>query len=233
MRSTMRPSSDAARIRAAEDQLKPLLRGWFHALAALAAVVVTIVLLAQTYTDPGRFVSLLIFGASMIGLYVWSAVYHIGKWQGRRHAVLRAIDHANIFLLIAGTYTPICVIVLSGPLRIVVLSLIWTLGLAGAIGTVLTLRLPRWLSTGLYLGMGWLSLITLPQLIQLLPWQAIATLMLGGLLYSIGAIVYALRRPNPLPRVFGFHEIFHLFTIAAGAAFIVTIWVWVVPFARL
>lgn len=212
---------------------KPLLRGWSHAIAALGAVVVTIILLLQTHGDTLRFVSLLVFGLSMIALYVGSAVYHIGRWHGRSEAVLRAIDHANIFLLIAGTYTPICVNVLTGTLRVVALSLIWTIGLAGALGTVLTLRLPRWLSTSLYLGMGWLSLITLPQLIQLLPWQAIAMLITGGVLYSLGAVVYALRRPDPVPHIFGFHEVFHLFTILAGAAFILTIWIWVVPFPRI
>lgn len=226
--------SSAAESQAALPRFerKPLLRGWSHALAALAAVVVTILLLVQTQDDLVRFVSLLIFGLSMIGLYLGSAVYHIGRWRGRPATFLRALDHANIFLLIAGTYTPICVNVLSGTLRVVVLALVWTIGLAGAISTIFTLHLPRWATTGLYLGMGWVALIALPQLVQLLPWQAIAMLFSGGVLYSIGAVVYALKRPNPLPRVFGFHEIFHLFTIAGGAAFVAMIWLWVVPFPR-
>jgi hemolysin III len=211
---------------------KPLLRGWSHALAAVAAVVVTILLLVETHSDGVRFASILIFGLSMIGLYLGSAVYHLGRWQGRRARLLQAIDHANIFLLIAGTYTPICVNVLTGWHRIVVLSLVWTIGLAGMLATVLMLRLPRWASTGLYLGMGWVALIVLPQLVAALPWQAIAMLFGGGVLYSIGAVIYALKRPNPLPRVFGFHEIFHLFTIAGGAAFIAMIWIWVLPFPR-
>jgi hemolysin III len=210
---------------------KPRMRGWSHAVAAIAALGVTIGLMLQTHDDMVRFVSVLIFGLSMILLYGFSAVYHIGPWQGRRHAVLRAIDHANIFLLIAGTYTPISVIVLSGPLRVAVLSIIWTLAIAGALSTVLMLRLPRWLTTTLYIGMGWISVITLPTLLTRLPWQALLTFLAGGVLYTIGGIVYALRKPNPLPRVFGFHEVFHLFTIAAGAAFIVAIWVWVVPFS--
>ncbi|HEX6291311.1 MAG TPA: hemolysin III family protein [Herpetosiphonaceae bacterium] len=231
MSSTPHPTWEThARSHAAER--KPLLRGWSHALAALAAVVVTIILLIETHTDLLRFLSLLIFGLSMIWLYLGSAVYHIGRWQGRRHQVLRALDHANIFLLIAGTYTPICVNVLTGSLRITVLTLVWTVGLTGALATVLMLRLPRWVSTALYLGMGWVSLIALPQLVQLLPWQAITMLVAGGVLYSIGAVIYALKRPNPLPRIFGFHEIFHLFTIAGGAAFVALIWIWVVPFPR-
>lgn len=213
--------------------LKPRLRGWSHAVAALAAVAVTIGLLLQTHDDLVRFASLLIFGLTMIVLYAVSAIYHIGTWQGRHHAVLRAVDHANIFLLIAGTYTPIIVNVLSGTLRLVVLAIIWALAVAGAVGTVLMLRLPRWLTTSLYVGMGWISLITLPAMLQLLPGQALAFLLAGGVFYSIGAVVYALKRPNPLPRIFGFHEIFHLFTIAGGAAFVIAIWVWVVPFPRM
>jgi len=213
------------------EEVKPILRGWSHAVAAIAAVIVTVGLLVQTRDDFTRFFSLLVFGITMIELYVVSAIYHIGSWEGRREAMLRAVDHANIFLLIAGTYTPICMIVLSGWLRVAVLTLIWTIAIAGVAGTVVTLRLPRWLSTSLYVGMGWISLIVLPQLLQLLPWQAIAMLGAGGLFYTLGAVVYALRRPNPIPHVFGFHEIFHLFTIAGGASFIIAIWLWVVPFS--
>ena len=227
------PSGSAPHTQFLSPDHTPLLRGWSHAVAAVAAVVVTILLLAQTYTDPVRFLSLLVFGLSMISLYLGSAVYHLGRWQGRRARVLQAIDHANIFLLIAGTYTPICVNVMSGSLRIQVLSVVWIVALAGASATIWTIRLPRWASTALYLGMGWIILPAIPQLVQRLPWQAIAMLIAGGVLYSLGAVVYALKRPNLLPRVFGFHELFHLFTIAAGAAFIAMIWIWVVPFPRL
>ncbi len=227
------PSENTPHTQCLSPEHTPLLRGWSHALAALAALVVTILLLMQTYTDPVRFLSLLVFGLSMINLYLGSAVYHIGRWQGRRETVLRAIDHANIFLLIAGTYTPICVNVLTGSLRIQILAVIWLIAVTGASATIWTLRLPRWASTALYLGMGWIALAALPQLMQRLPWQAIAMLIAGGVFYSIGAIVYALQRPNLSPRVFGFHELFHLFTIAGGTAFIVMIWIWVVPFPRL
>lgn len=226
-------SSGNARPMLSVSLPKPRLRGWSHAVAAVAALVVTVGLLVQTHNDLVRFASLLIFGLTMIVLYGTSAVYHIGNWQGRRHKVLRAVDHANIFLLIAGTYTPITVNVLSGWLRATVLVLIWTLAVAGAVGTIVTLHLPRWLTTSLYIGMGWISLITVPSLLQLLPWQALACLFTGGVLYTIGGVIYGLKRPNPIPRIFGFHEIFHLFTIAAGAAFIIMIWVWVVPFPRM
>ena len=215
-----------------EHQAKPLLRGWFHVFAALGAVAATVLLLLRTFDDLVRFFSLLVFGLSMIELYTVSAIYHVGWWGGRRRAVLRALDHANIFLLIAGTYTPICVNVLSGQLRVIILTLIWILALAGVAGTVFTLRLPRWASAGLYVVMGWVALIPAPVLIRLLPWQAIGLLVGGGVLYTVGAVIYASKWPDPFPRVFGYHEIFHLFVIAGGAAFLIMVWTWVVPFPR-
>ncbi|MCL4369351.1 MAG: hemolysin III family protein [Chloroflexi bacterium] len=213
-------------------QGKPLMRGWFHIFAALGSVAATVGLLLRTLDDPLRLLSLLVFGLSTIELYTVSAIYHVGWWKGRRRTVLRALDHANIFVLIAGTYTPICVNVLSGWLRIALLALIWLLALVGVAGAVFTLRLPRWVSTGLYIVMGWVALIPAPVLIRLLPWEAIGLLVGGGVLYTVGALFYALKRPNPFPRVFGYHEIFHLFVIAGGTAFVVMIWGWVVPFPR-
>ncbi len=210
---------------------KPRMRGWLHAIAAVASVVVTLALLIQTYHDPVLFVSLLVFGLTMIVLYTFSAVYHIGAWQGRRYRILRTIDHANIFLLIAGTYTPISVNILQGWLRVTLLVLIWTCAAAG-VATLFIRSLPRGISTGLYVGMGWLSLLALPSMLNALPWQALMMFLAGGILYSIGAVIYALRRPNPIPHIFGFHELFHLFTIAAGTAFVLAIWLWVVPFPR-
>jgi hemolysin III len=216
----------------ATAEMKPLLRGWFHAFAAVAAVAVTVYFLWQTRGDALRFVSLLIFGLTMVALYAVSAVYHIGSWRGRWRTFWRSLDHANIFLVIAGTYTPLCVNVLSGWVRSTVLGLIWTLALAGAAVSVFTLRLPRWAYTALYIGMGWVAVISLPQLVRLLPWPALALLFAGGILYTIGALVYGFKWPNPAPRVFGFHEIFHLFVIAGSAAFVATIWIFVVPFPR-
>ena len=213
-------------------QPKPLLRGWFHAFAAVGAVVATAGLLTQTVHDLIKFLSMLVFGLSMIELYTVSAIYHVASLWGRRRTVLRAIDHANIFVLIAGTYTPIAVNVLSGWMRTMILVVVWALALIGVTGAVFTLRLPRWVSTGLYVVMGWVSLIAAPSLVALLPWQALALLLGGGILYTVGAVTYAARRPDPFPRVFGYHEIFHLFVVAGSAAFLAVIWHWVVPFPR-
>ncbi len=211
---------------------KPLLRGWFHAFAAIGAVMATIAFLIDTAGDPPRLLTMLVFGLSMVALYTISAVYHLGTWQGRRLTLVRTLDHAGIFLLIAGTYTPICVIVLGGRLGWTVLALIWGLAAVGMGSAVLALRLPRWVVAAHYLGMGWLALIPLPRLVHALPPPALAVFAAGGLLYTTGAVVYALRRPNPWPRVFGFHEIFHLLVIGGSTAFLLGIWRWVVPFAQ-
>lgn len=212
---------------------KPLLRGRLHAGAAVAAVVLTVLLVLRSPNDLVRLVSLLVFGLSMVELYTVSAVYHIGTWAERWRRVLRALDHANIFVLIAGTYTPICVNVLSGELRLIVLGLIWGLAIVGIATTVLAFRMPRWAYTSLYVAMGWVAVIPFPSLTRLLPWSALALLVGGGVLYTVGAVVYARKRPDPFPRVFGFHEVFHSFVIAGSAAFAAVIWIWVVPFPRI
>ncbi len=209
---------------------KPLLRGWLHAAGAVAALITTIVLLVETAGDHARFLSLLVFGLSMILLYVVSAVYHIGTWPERRRTILRTLDHANIFVFIAGAYTPICVILLSGASRITLLIVIWSLALVGVIASFFTLRLPRWGVILLYIGMGWIALFLLPQMQHAISLQPVLLLLTGGLLYTVGALIYAFRWPNPLPHIFGFHELFHLLVLAGTAAITVTIWVWVVPF---
>jgi hemolysin III len=208
------------------------LRGWSHAIAAFASLVFTIVLAFVSANDPPRMLTMLVFGGSMIVLYTVSAVYHIGRWTPRVHRVLRSLDHANIFLLIAGTYTPICFNLLDGWLRVFMLATIWTLALAGIGLSVVTLKLPRWVSTSLYIGLGWVSLIAIPGMLEAIGWTGLLVLVAGGVFYTVGAVIYALKRPNPFPRVFGFHEIFHLFVIAGSVAFAVVVCVWALPYPR-
>ncbi len=198
----------------------------------VAAVAATGGLLARSGDDLPRLLSMLVYGLSMIELYAISAIYHIGRWQGRRRHMLRALDHANIYIMIAGTYTPFCVNVLSGWLRPTVLGLIWTLAVLGAASSIFTLALPRWTAVALYFGMGWVALIPAPTLVGALPLTATALLLCGGVFYTIGGVIYARRRPDPFPRIFGYHEIFHLFVIAGSAAFLAVIWMWVLPFPR-
>ena len=222
----------ASAVAARDGPAKPALRGWSHALALVGSVAATAALALRTREDAPRLLSMLVYGLSMIDLFAVSALYHLGRWEGRRRAIVRALDHANIFILIAGTYTPICVNVLSGWLRPTVLALIWALAIIGVAASVLTPSMPRRATVALYLGMGWAALIPAPRLAQALPGPAVALLLGGGLLYTAGAVVYARKWPDPAPRIFGFHEVFHLLVIAGSAAFLAAVWFWVLPFPR-
>ena len=217
---------------AAESRPKPLLRGWSHAGAAVAALATTIALYTLSGDDRARAHSMVVFGVSMIVLYAVSATYHIGRWQPRTERILRALDHANIYVLIAGTFTPMCVNVLEGSFRTTMLTVMWSIAAAGVVLSVFTEHLPRWLMAGLYVAMGWIGVVLLPSFAALLPWPAVTLLLVGGLLYTVGAVVYALQRPDPYPQVFGYHEVFHLFVIGGSASFTVAVWVFVLPFSR-
>ncbi|MGH2508908.1 MAG: PAQR family membrane homeostasis protein TrhA [Ktedonobacteraceae bacterium] len=205
---------------------KPLMRGWSHALAACVSLLLTVALCWNSRTDLPKLLSFLIFGLSMLELYTVSACYHIGRWREKPERVLCTIDHANIFVLIAGTYTPLCFNLLSGWLRPTILVVIWVLAALGVGQAIFLPHLSRWMTVTLYVGMGWVIILALPVFLTIVPWIAVATLLLGGVLYTIGAVVYACQRPNPFPRVFGYHEIFHLFVIAGSAAFALCVWVW-------
>ncbi|HMA36912.1 MAG TPA: hemolysin III family protein [Chloroflexia bacterium] len=223
------PSIDPAR------PVKPLLRGWSHAGAAVLAAAITVALCWRSRADLPRLISLLIFGLSMVQLYTVSALYHMGSWRPSRARVLGAIDHSDIFVVIAGTYTPLCFNVLAGWARPAALVTIWLLAAAGVALAIVTTRIDkvnRWLNTGLYIGMGWISILLIPAFAAALSWTAVGLMMFGGALNTVGAVIYGRRRPNPFPRVFGFHELFHLCVIAGGAVFAAVIWIWVVPFPR-
>jgi hemolysin III len=213
-------------------KVKPLLRGWSHAIAAVASIAFTVILCWVSRADIPRMVSMLIFGLSMIELYTLSAVYHIITWSAARRRVLRAIDHANIFVLIAGTYTPLCFNILMGWVRLTILVVIWLLALLGVGISVFTLKFPRWITAALYVGMGWVVVLAFPAFLSALPWIAPATLLLGGVLYTIGAVIYARKKPDPFPHIWGYHEIFHLFVIMGSIAFAACVWIWALPFPR-
>ena len=217
---------------ASRFETKPRLRGWSHLVAAFGAVAFAAALAARCADDPPRLASMLVYGVSMVVLYAGSAAYHVGTWPADRERLLRRFDHGNIFLMIAGTSTAIGFNVLAGRERAVLLTLVWVLAGAGLALTMVTHRLPRWARAALYTGTGLTGLLALPSLMASLPAAAILTGVLGGVLYAVGAAIYAFGRPNPLPGLFGHHEIFHLFVIAGGVAFGAAIWIWIVPFPR-
>ena len=212
---------------------KPLLRGWLHAGAAVLALIVTVGLAIASAGDRPKQVSLVIYGASSILLFGCSALYHLGTWRPGVRAALQRLDHANIFILIAGTYTPVAFNVLSGWWRIGLLVTIWGLAVLGVSAAAPALRIPRQVMVALYIGMGWVALAAIPPIVAAVGVGAMLLLVLGGVFYTLGALAYAFHRPALWPRVFGYHEIFHLATIAASASFLTFMIVAVLPFARL
>jgi len=198
---------------AAVAYAKPRLRGWLHLVTsplALASGLVLIVL-APTATATAAAAA---YAATAVVLFSTSAIYHRGNWSPRVEEWLKRLDHANIFLLIAGTYTPFAVLALRGDTRVAVLATVWSLAVLGALFRVLWVQAPRWLYTPMYIGLGWAAAFVAPQLLHGEGVTAFILMCVGGFCYTAGGVVYALRRPNPSPRWFGFHEVFHALTVA-------------------
>jgi hemolysin III len=202
-------------------EAKPKLRGWLHLAIVPLTVAAGIVLVALSPTATTRLGST-VFVASALILFTVSAIYHRGTWSPRTWALLRRFDHANIFILIAGSYTPFTLIFLHGTAQMVLLATVWSGALLGVLFRVFWLDAPRWLHTPIYIALGWAAVFFFPQFTAGVSRTGfgigIAVLVLvavGGLLYTLGGVVYGLRRPDPWPTWFGFHEVFHTFTILA------------------
>ncbi len=200
--------------RAAEyaESVKPKLRGWIHAGMAPLSLAAGIVLVALAPTTPGR-VSGAVFGLSAILLFGTSAVYHRGHWSPRVAGVLRRMDHTNIFLIIAGTYTPLSVMLLDWPTNRNLLVIVWSGAIAGLLARVFWLGAPRWVYTPIYVALGWVAVWFLPEFARSGGAAVLWLVIAGGVAYTVGAVVYGTKRPNPSPRWFGFHEIFHSLTV--------------------
>jgi hemolysin III len=211
---------------------KPLLRGWSHAAAALVAIAGLIALVVITRHDTAKLVSMVIYGAALVLLFGVSATYHIINWPPKAKDWLRRADHATIFVFIAATYTPLVFNVLEGWWRVGVLTAVWICAAAGVAGAAPFLRIPRQLLASLYLAMGWVAVVALLPLTAALGWVAALLMALGGLQYSLGAAAYAFKRPRLWPRVFGYHELFHLAVISASVTFYVIVVHYAVPFHR-
>lgn len=198
---------------------KPLLRGYLHAAAAVAAAVIGTLLILAAGPDVPKQVTIGVFAGTSLLLFATSATYHVGRWNPRLTATLRRFDHANIYVVIAGTYTPICYNLLGGAVRPVVLIAIWTLAFAGVASVTQSVRLPDWSVAVLYLGMGWLGLAAAPGIVTAVGAGGLLMVVGAGALYSIGAAAYATKHPRLWSRVFGYHEVFHLCTVLASALF--------------
>jgi hemolysin III len=196
-------------------RVKPKLRGWLHASAVPLSLIGGVLLIVFSTTTLGRIGAGVYLAASLL-LFGTSATYHRFGWGKTGEAILRRMDHSNIYLFIAATYTPLALLLLTGTSRILLLVCIWASAILGVLFRILWLSAPRWLYTALYIGMGWAAVAWLPQLWSTGGGLVIGLIGLGGLIYTGGAVVYALKRPNPSPKWFGFHEIFHTCTVLAA-----------------
>jgi hemolysin III len=206
------PLLDAAAVEA-HVELKPTWRGWIHAATFPVALLAGILLLIVSEGAPATWAAAVFMTTSLL-LFGNSALYHRFDWGPRTKAVLKRIDHANILLLIAGTYTPLAVLALRPDEGTLLLVLVWSGALVGIIFRVFWIGAPRWLYVALYLLLGWAAVMYLVPLFEANPVMMVLVVV-GGLLYTGGAIVYALKKPNPWPGHFGFHEIFHVCTVLA------------------
>ncbi len=189
----------------------------------LAAVAGVVYLTIRFHGDLPVLAAMLVYGASLCVLFGASSLYHGLPVTEARTTVLRKVDHAAIYVLIAGSYTPVLFVGLGGAWRIATLAAIWGVALAGVMLTVWFVHAPRWLSALVYIAMGWFAVIPAFKLVPILPHVVTLLITLGGLLYTLGAVVYATRKLDLLPRRFGFHEIFHLFVLAGAATQFVAI----------
>lgn len=185
------------------------------AIASLAGLILLVVF-ASINAGAWHIVSFSIFGATLLMMYTASTLYHAVNLSENGIATMRRIDHVMIFLLIAGSYTPFCMVPLRGAWGWTLLSLVWSMALIGSVLKIFFMNIPRWISTAIYLVMGWLCVAAIYPLAKSLETASLLWLIGGGIFYSTGAVIYGLKRPNPWPKVFGFHEIWHLFVLAGS-----------------
>jgi hemolysin III len=196
---------------------RPLLRGWLHLYGVVAAVIGSAVLIPLAALVSGKAaVAAVIYSLGVSLCFGVSALYHRRIWGPRGYSVMRRLDHAAIFLLIAGTYTPYCLLLLPARTAATLLAVVWTGAVAGMALQLTWPHAPRWLSVPIYVVLGWTAVAVLPQILARGGVTVLVLLLVGGATYSIGALCYALKRPNPWPRVFAHHELFHACTLLAA-----------------
>ena len=195
---------------------KPRWRGRLHQVAFFFSIPQGIVLLIAAGADWVTRVGAGVYALSLAGLYGVSASYHRWKWTPKGLSRMRRLDHSMIFVLIAGTYTPVSLLLLDGVWATVLLVTVWVAAIAGIVMKVVGLERTRKITAGMYIGIGWIALAMAPQIIPRAGATVMALIAAGGVLYTVGAIIFALRRPNPSPLVFGYHEIWHVMVVAAS-----------------
>lgn len=208
----------------------PSLRGWVHALAAPAAAVVAVLLWRAAAPGLPR-LSVAVFGVALVGLYATSGAYHLPRWPARVRYWLSRADVAMIQLFIAASFTPIAVHALTGAWRFWSLVIAWSVAIIGALVAASPIRASRWLTVVAYAGFGSLAVVPLSRIVAVLPLPGLGLIVLGAILYLAGGVIYARRWPDPWPRTFGFHEVFHLLVVAAGASHVAAVWGFTLPLA--
>ena len=212
---------------AAQRLVKPKLRGVFHEIGFYAAVVIGVVLIVTAEPGKARMAGA-IFASCVVVCFGASALYHRPTWPPRTRAWLARLDHAGIYFLIAGTYAPFGLIVMSRGWAIPILATVWGGAFLAILLKLFWVRAPKRLSAAIALALGWVAVVAFPQLLKLST-VGLLLVVAGGLLYTGGAIIYALRRPNPIPLVFGYHELFHVLTVAAAACQYAAVAFYVLP----
>jgi hemolysin III len=200
------------------SKLREPFNGLSHLGGAVTALFGQIALLVEGWQGTARMISVAVYGLSLIAMFSASAAYHMAKVKPKALETLRKLDHAAIFLLIAGTYTPFCLIAFTGFFRWGLLALIWAIALVGILIKVFYVGAPRWLNAGMYVLMGWLCIIAAPQMPSVLPVTVLTWLIVGGVVYTLGAVVYATKMFNFAPGKFGFHEVWHIFVLLGALA---------------
>ena len=210
--------------------VKPRMRGVLHQYAFFVSLVLGAALVIVADGARAR-VATGIYAFAVSGLLGTSALYHRHNWSKRARAWMRRLDHSMIFVLIAGTYTPFALLVLDGTLAHAILIVVWAGALGGIVLNLVWITAPRWLIAAVYVALGWVAVAAMPALAHKLGAAGVALLMGGGLLYTAGAVIYATKRPNPAPEVFGYHEIFHALVVAAAAAHFAVVAFYALPSA--
>ncbi|MHC1781736.1 MAG: hemolysin III family protein [Anaerolineaceae bacterium] len=195
------------------EKFRDPVSGLMHLAAAILALVGLIVLLLLGQENIEKQISLLIYGLSLVAMLSASAIYHLVKATPGVELFLRKMDHSAIYLLIAGTYTPVCLFFFSGFYRWGLLGIIWGMALIGILVKLFVINAPRWTTAGIYLIMGWLAVFGLKEMLSTMPAGALIWLLAGGIFYSVGAVIYITRKMDFFPGVFGFHEVWHIFVV--------------------
>ncbi len=208
---------------ASEIKIRPFLRGRFHEAAFFYGLGASTLLVAVAHESTARWAAI-IYGLCLAGLFGISSLYHRIDWQPKRYALLKRLDHAMIFIFIAGTVTPICLVGLPQETGMKVLALFWGAALLGVCKELLWLKAPKWVSAILYVAMGWLAGPFISEFLSALGPLSTWLLIIGGVIYTLGAIIYAIKWPNPRPTIFGYHEIFHILVMIASVFHFIVIY---------